>query len=96
MIYISDTTIIPKVQDGVPDKLKLINQVTKEELLFDDISDEGTYYVLTLNSDLDNGQYDYFVTSGENILASGIAQYGEYTKTNTDYNTNNITIKTYK
>lgn len=95
MIYISDTTIIPKVQDGVPDSLKLINQVTKEELLFDDISDAGNYYEFVLSEELANGQYDYFVLSGENVLARGIAQYGEYTKTNTDYS-NNITIKTYK
>lgn len=95
MIYISNTTIIPKVQDGVPDSLKLINQVTKEELLFDDISDAGNYYEWTLDEEIVNGQYDYFVLEGEKILCSGIAQYGEYERTKTDYS-NDITIKTYK
>ena len=95
MIYISDTTIIPKVQDGIPNGLKLINQVTKEELLFDDISDEGSYYIVTISDELAIGQYDYFMLEGEKILSNGIAQYGEYERTKTDYS-NDITIKTYK
>lgn len=60
MIYLdTENIIVPKVNSVVGDKIKFVNQVTKDEVVCD-LSDNDTYYILDSCTNL-NGQYDYFI-----------------------------------
>lgn len=96
MIYLTTTTIIPKVTSGEPSSIKFVNQTTKEETAFSTIADSGNFYTLSIEELPSNGQYDYYIYDKEDsLLASGIAQVGDYSRTNTKYSTD-INIKTYR
>lgn len=78
--------------------LKLINSVSKKEYSYV-VEDTKTsvYYFnfnLKLENVLDEGQYDYFLLEGDDILARGIAQIGEFKPEKTEYE-NKKTYITY-
>lgn len=63
MLYLNDDNIIiPKINAVEGDKIKFVNQVTKD-VLEADLSLDGNYYVLETNVAL-TGQYDYFIYAG--------------------------------
>lgn len=84
MIYINELTeeiMIPRVSIVEPDRIVFTNQLTHEEYTYT-VTDEGTtthYLFKLLLPDLETGMYDYKIYDGQNnVLAIGMAQYGDY------------------
>ena len=89
MIYIDNNTTgftIPRITNGIGDKVILINQITKRrfELSTDVLNDEG-YKVDITDLKLEIGQYDYVVKKNNIPLESGILQVGGYKSQNNQY-----------
>ena len=73
--------------------LKLTHQVSHKVYTFE-VEDSNTsviYYNfnLTLENDMDEGQYDYLLLEGDDILARGIAQIGDFKPEKTEYKNKN-------
>lgn len=89
MIYIDNNTTgftIPRITNGIGDKVILINQITKRrfELSTDVLNDVG-YKVDITDLKLEIGQYDYVVKKNNIPLESGILQVGVYKSQNNQY-----------
>lgn len=89
MIYIDNNTTgftIPRITNGIGDKVILINQITKRrfELSTDVLNDVG-YKVDITDLKLEIGQYDYVVKKNNTPLESGILQVGGYKSQNNQY-----------
>ena len=89
MIYIDNNTTgftIPRITNGIGDKVILINQITKRrfELSTDVLNDVG-YKVDITDLKLEIGQYDYVVKKNNIPLESGILQVGGYKSQNNQY-----------
>lgn len=104
MIYINENSTylyFPKVTTLSGSKVTFTNQVTHNSFTINvtDLSDNNTFYKFDFTnklSDFTTGQYDYEIkTINDEVLEVGIAQYGNYTQTNTKYNTNTEII-TYR
>lgn len=70
--------------------LKLTNNLTKKVYNFDNLDDKLTsrlFYTfdITLQDDMDDGEYTYQLFDDENIVASGLIQIGDYTQNNNTY-----------
>ncbi len=75
-------------------KLSLKNNVTKQEIVLTGLTDIGTsalfyQFNIALPNTVDEGEYTYTLTDGDNILATGLVQIGDYTPEKTTYNKNN-------
>lgn len=106
MIYINENTTvvqIPKVAPSAQANLCFTHQLTGRTIKIEnpvDLAPDNAYYAIDLTeyiSDFLVGQYDYVITgvNGE-ILASGIAQFGEYVPEIKTYQTPESEIKTYE
>lgn len=89
MIYIDNNTTgftIPRITNGIGDKVILINQITKRrfELSTDVLNDVG-YKVDITDLKFEIGQYDYVVKKNNIPLESGILQVGGYKSQNNQY-----------
>lgn len=73
--------------------LKLMNSVSKKEYSYTvEDTNSSIYYWnfnLTLENDLGKGQYDYLLLEGDDILARGIVQIGEFKPEKTEYKNKN-------
>lgn len=76
--------------------LRLENNLTKEEKDFfvTDIKDSNMFYHFDLNLEegMSDGEYTYELLEGEDKLAKGLLQIGDYNKSDKQYNKK----KTYK
>ena len=106
MIYINENTNvvqIPKVATSAQANLRFTHQLTGRTIVLEnpeDLTPNNAYYAIDLTdyiSEFLTGQYDYVITgvTGE-ILASGIAQFGEFTPEIKTYETPESEIKTYE
>ncbi len=74
--------------------LTLINNLTKKEYTFDNLEDQlvsRLFYTLdiTLESGMDDGEYNYSLTNDEGrIRATGLLQVGDYVANNNTYTAN--------
>lgn len=95
MIYLdSENIIIPIVNKTIGDRIKFVNQVTKQETSTS-LTNNGTYYILDLVPNI-VGQFDYFIYDSndeDTILQSGMASLLNDRST-TSYSSN-VNIKTY-
>lgn len=71
MLYLDRKNIIPGINPNCGDKIRFVNQVTKEVTEYDLTFEDGIY-VLSQIPDL-VGDFDYFILSGEDVLQSGVA-----------------------
>lgn len=74
MIYLTENIIIPIVNPIIGNRIKFVNQVTKETA-GSSLSVDGNFYSIDFIPVV-TGQFDYFIYSTEdenNILQSGIA-----------------------
>lgn len=91
MLYLDRKNIIPGINPNSGDKIRFVNQVTKEVTEYDLTFEDGIY-VLSQIPDL-VGDFDYFILSGEDVLQSGVASSLGSRKT-THYQSD-INIKSY-
>lgn len=105
MIYINENTTeirIPKVEFTGLSSLVFTNQVTGRTIMVDepeDLSQNNVYYTIDITdyiSEFINGQYDYYIKNNDDIVASGIAQFGEYVPEIKTYQAPINEIKTYE
>ena len=80
-------------------ELLIKNNVTKAEYSFTGITDLCTsalFYQFNINlpSGMEEGEYEYVLKNGSDVLAKGLLQIGDYTPTKQVYN-NNKTYITY-
>lgn len=80
--------------------LKLVNNLSKVVYNIDNLVDNGTsslHYTLniTLPSNIEEGEYTYWLYDGNNEVATGLAQVGNYVPQKTSYTaqTNNTYIQ---
>ena len=93
MIYLDkDTSYIPQINPSIGDKIRFVNQLTKEVSEID-LSFENGMYILDEVPSL-SGQYDYFILSGENVIQRGLAS-ALGSRTTTHYDARN-TITSYQ
>ena len=85
MIYINEQTeevMVPRVSTVEPDRIVFTNQLTHEEYTYPIVDDEGTttHYLFRMPFPIfEVGMYDYKIYDSENnVLAIGMAQYGDY------------------
>lgn len=72
MIYLDkDISYIPQINTTVGDKIRFINQLTKEVAEIG-LSFEDGMYILDEVPSL-SGQYDYFILSGDDVIQRGLA-----------------------
>ena len=106
MIYINENTNvvqIPKVALSAQANLRFTHQLTGRTITIEnpvDLEPNNAYYAIDLTdhiSEFLTGQYDYVITgvTGE-ILASGIAQFGDFIPEIKTYETPESEIKTYE
>lgn len=106
MIYINENTNvvqIPKVALPALANLRFTHQLTGRTIVLEnpeDLAPNNAYYAIDLTdhiSEFLTGQYDYVITGpNDEILASGIAQFGEYVPEIKTYETPEPEIKTYE
>lgn len=77
----------------------LENNLTHKKYEFDNIpvykaNTIGYEIGISLPEDIVDGEYNYTLTDGGNVLGSGLLQIGEYTAPKTEYNKKE-TIKVY-
>lgn len=99
MIYIKEILNIPKIDVRGCDTLTFKNQVTHQiiTLPVEDLTPDQVYY--TFNIDISKfliGQYDYYIYLNNEVVGSGIAQYGDFIPNITTYNREETDIKTYE
>lgn len=75
-------------------KLSLKNNVTKQEIVFSEVVDEGVsalYYTfnIALPNKVEEGEYTYTLMDGNKVVATGLVQIGDYKAEKTTYNKNN-------
>ena len=74
-------------------ELKLTNSVSKKEHSYtvEDTNSSIFYwnFNLKLDEDMDEGQYDYLLLEGDDILSRGIAQIGDFKPEKTEYKNKN-------
>lgn len=80
--------------------LKLINTLTHKEHIFN-VEDELTSNIyfnfqFELDDDMVEGEYNYYVYDGDNILAQGLLRYGDYITENKAYNEPNKPFIQYR
>lgn len=93
MIYLDkDTSYIPQINPSIGDKIRVVNQLTKEVSEIG-LSLENGMYILDKVPSL-SGQYDYFILSGEDVIQRGLAS-ALGSRTTTHYDANN-TITSYQ
>lgn len=98
MIYLNEKTIIPRTNtDSVAVCLMLENQLTHSVSVPEITIEESTYfYELTLPylDSITDGQYDFTLLDDEsNVLASGIAQKGNFEPSNISHEVENNIIQ---
>lgn len=72
MIYLDkDINYIPQINTTVGDKIRFINQLTKEVTEIG-LSFEDGMYILDEVPSL-SGQYDYFILSSDDVIQRGLA-----------------------
>ena len=74
-------------------ELTLKNNVTKQEIVLTGLTDMGTnalfyQFNIALPADVLEGEYEYTLKDGVNVLAVGLCQIGDYTPNKTTYNKN--------
>lgn len=97
MVYLGEITKIPKVIDTTPTSIEFVNQTTKQVTTITDLAvkDKVTYFEISfLLEGFSVGQYNYTLKANDAIVGKGIAQYGDFTRTNTEYE-QQVTIKSY-
>lgn len=69
---------------------ELYNNLTKKTYEFEVIDDETSrlfyHFHITLPKGIKDGEYNYYLKDGDKILASGLAQVGDYTPSKITYN----------
>ena len=75
-------------------ELLLKNNVTKAQYSFTGITDLCTsamFYQFNINlpEGMSEGEYEYTLLDGENVMAKGLAQVGDYTPSKQTYNNTN-------
>lgn len=74
--------------------LKLVNNLTKTNYIFDNLSENANatdiFYCidLQLQPEMPDGEYEYYLYDDGYELVRGLAQIGDYTPENTIYNNN--------
>ena len=74
--------------------LIFINNLTKVQYSFTGITDLCTsamFYQFNINlpEGMSEGEYEYTLLDGENVMAKGLAQVGDYTPSKQTYNNTN-------
>lgn len=68
----------------------LINNLDKKEYSFSVIDDKTSkiyhHFKIMLKPNMPDGEYTYRLMDGENVVACGLAQIGDYTPTKITYN----------
>ena len=77
-------------------KLEIIHSLSKNTVNFtvDDLKDSALFYHfdITLIDGMEDGEYTYYLKDGDEVLATGLLQIGDYKRdenVNTKYNDNN-------
>ena len=77
-------------------KLEIIHSLSKNTVNFtvDDLKDSALFYHfdITLIDGMEDGEYTYYLKEGDEVLATGLLQIGDYKRdenVNTKYNDNN-------
>lgn len=97
MVYLSEITRFPKVISQIPTAIEFVNQTTKQTITITELTvgDKGTYFEISfLLEGFSVGQYNYTLKANDTVVGKGIAQYGDFTRTNTEYE-QEVTIKSY-
>ena len=80
--------------------LKLLNKITKQEILLEGITDNmvsNFFYNFKINlpKDAVDGEYEYTLIQDEKVIASGLAVIGNFVPEKKNYNNTTKTYKTY-
>ena len=81
-------------------ELTLKNNVTKQEIVLTGLTDNGTnalfyQFTIALPNTVDEGEYSYHLMDGNNVLAIGLVQVGDYVPEKTAYHKENNGYITY-
>lgn len=76
--------------------LDLVSNISKNAFLFgvNDLKDSALFYHfnISLAEGMEDGEYTYYLKEGDELLATGLLQIGDYKRdenVNTEYNDNN-------
>lgn len=77
-------------------QLDLVSNISKNVVNFtvDDLKDSALFYHfdISLVEGMEDGEYTYYLKDGDELLATGLLQIGDYKRdenVNTEYNDNN-------
>lgn len=93
MIYLDkDTSFIPQINPTQGDKIRFVNQLTKEVTEIGLTHTDGMYFLEEVP--ILSGQYDYYILAGEEVVQRGLAS-ALGTRSTTHYGAD-INIKSYE